>query len=572
MHILSLSLFFFALAFGFFRVYETNFRPSAARDVSSLLSELLVSIAAEFNDRAVNFMLLCTVAVSAGWFLRNKLTLKRCHLIFLLFPASLIAVRFLQAAKINHLVSRSGEITTETIKVNPLLSLIVGSASQHNVAPENTTDTPEFSQASLTSERLYPVMKIPQRKYNVVLYFFESTSTKWLSYRHEGIHEVTPNWNRLRRHALYAARHYANFPLSINGFFNVFCSVYALPDGHWLSLEKPDFPVKCASELLHEAGYRSAVLHASDPDYAGQRKFYKNRHFDLIMDNQQLKRPPWNEGLGPWGAADERALIEPAIQFARENRNNFFITLFAFNPHHPYYYGKNHEPLVRNIPPNLHWKDRNRLNYLNSLHFADRALGELVDRFETEGLADNTIFLILADHGEAFYEHPGNYNHPHFIYEENVRVPFLIYNRKLFPTGQTTEMLSSHIDVLPTMLDLLGLPPAPHAEGRSLLAGGKERLVDLQAFWDIEWNGIRDDRFKYMIRPQDGHEELYDLYQDPEETSNVINEHRELANRYRALTQASRKHKQNFFQNLFGYQTKSGRPSAYDQAIAKPNP
>jgi arylsulfatase A-like enzyme len=152
-------------------------------------------------------------------------------------------------------------------------------------------------------------------------------------------------------------------------------------------------------------------------------------------------------------------------------------------------------------------------------------LGEFIRTFEEAGLGDDTIFLIFADHGEAFGQHRGNFNHPFFIYEENVHVPFLIYNRQLFAKRVDYRGISRHTDILPTVLDMVGLSEAgdPRHEGRSLLAGGPPQIATFYTSWRNRLAGLRDGRWKYIYNLQTGREELYDLQKDPGERLSVAN-------------------------------------------------
>jgi phosphoglycerol transferase MdoB-like AlkP superfamily enzyme len=146
-----------------------------------------------------------------------------------------------------------------------------------------------------------PLSAAPRReRRNVILYFLESTPASVIGKRVQG-KEVTPNLNRLAANSLYFARHYANFPLSINAFYNAFCSAYALPDGAWISLALPDFAVPCLSQILGSEGYRSIALHAGYLGYAKQKRFMQKRNFDEMHDAETLKKPPYEEGMGPLG-------------------------------------------------------------------------------------------------------------------------------------------------------------------------------------------------------------------------------------------------------------------------------
>jgi len=200
------------------------------------------------------------------------------------------------------------------------------------------------------------------------------------------------------------------------------------------------------------------------------------------------------------------------------------------------------------------------VKYRNSLHYADAVLGMLVDRLEREGLMDNTLFILVADHGEAFSQHRGNYGHPLFLYEENVHVPLLIYNRRLFPRPVVFTGLSRHIDILPTIQDALGIPDLEGQEGISLLAERREQMALLHTSWNDELLGLRDARWKYIRNSVSGAEELYDLEADPAEAKNLVAEKQDVAARYRDVVEKSSRYRAAFFERVLG--RKNGRKLA----------
>jgi phosphoglycerol transferase MdoB-like AlkP superfamily enzyme len=373
--------------------------------------------------------------------------------------------------------------------------------------------------------------------------------------------EVTPNLNRLREHSLYFSRHYANFPLSINAFYNAFCGAYALPDGAWVSLALPDFKVECLSEILKKQQYRTLALHAGYLGYAKQKRFMQNRGFDLMIDAEKIKKPPYDKGMGPWGAADERSMIKPLTEFAQADKEKpFMAVLFAFAPHHPY-----------NMPddfPALFESDeglrRGERKFLNSLHFADFAFGEILSALEKSGVLKDSILIAFGDHGEAFYEHRGNYNHPFFIYEENIHVPLFIYADGVRP--QNIDRVTSHVDILPTVLDYLGMEQSLtqlHA-GRSMLKGGAQTLAHIQAFWNEEYSGIVDHRYKF-IRKETGARELYNLSSDPAETQNLAGNQVELTETYASLTEKAFAQKRAYYKKYGNYELTRFKPSSQDK-------
>lgn len=407
---------------------------------------------------------------------------------------------------------------------------------------------------------LLPAIGVPRaQKKNVILYFLESTPASVIGKSISG-KELTPHLNRLRERSLYFSRHYANFPLSINAFYNAFCSAYALPDGAWISLALPDFPVPCLSEILKKHGYRTAALHAGYLGYAKQKRFMQKRGFDLLRDAETLKVPPYEKGMGPWGAADERALIQPLADFAAAGEQPFLAILFAFAPHHPY---STPEDYPGFITPEADVKKQQRRFY-NSLHFADAAFGTILAALENKGVLKDTILIVVGDHGEAFYEHPGNYNHPFFLYEENVHVPLFVWFDGVKPA--VVDRVTSHVDILPSVLDLLGKSAdvAPLHVGRSVFAAGPERLAHLQAFWQEELSGVVDRRYKF-IRRETGAMQLFDLAADAAEKENRAPALPELAAAYNRLTETAFLQKKAYYKKYANYELVRFRPASQDK-------
>ena len=117
--------------------------------------------------------------------------------------------------------------------------------------------------------------------------------------------------------------------------------------------------------------------------------------------------------------------------------------------------------------------------YDSALHWVDQNVGVLVAELKSAGLLDNTVIIIASDHGEAFFEHGGE-GHARNLYWEVQNVPLIIAPPIAIEGGIVVEEPVANIDIWPTILDLLGLPELPDAEGRSLLplvlasAGGEE--------------------------------------------------------------------------------------------------
>ncbi len=160
---------------------------------------------------------------------------------------------------------------------------------------------------------------------------------------------------------------------------------------------------------------------------------------------------------------------------------------------------------------------------------ADAHIGRVLHALRQAGLEENTLVAVTADHGEAFMEH-GRMVHVGALYRELLHVPLLIH----LPGQQVARRIAHRvqtIDVLPTILDALGLLPLPAAQGRSRWpdrdsGGGPAFAEAAAASADNRWAKLVRDDFSYiadLTKPRQ--DELYDLRRDPAETRNVRREY-----------------------------------------------
>lgn len=158
------------------------------------------------------------------------------------------------------------------------------------------------------------------------------------------------------------------------------------------------------------------------------------------------------------------------------------------------------------------------------IRYMDGHIGRLLAELDELNVADDVVVVALSDHGEEFWEH-GGVEHGRTLYDEVVHVPFILRSSTL-PEGARVGDIVRSVDVAPTVLDLLGLPPLPEAQGRSLIPrirGGPlaaQPAVSEGLVFAEPQVAVRTDRLKY-VRWADGREELYDLVEDPDERRNI---------------------------------------------------
>lgn len=170
------------------------------------------------------------------------------------------------------------------------------------------------------------------------------------------------------------------------------------------------------------------------------------------------------------GALEKRDLnsADNAAAFLREGSERpWFLWMGLFLPHRPFVAAdpdRFPEHAVK-VPDPLPDSARNRADmaaYMASVHIADQALGRVLDALEASGQADNTLVILTTDHGIAFPDMKCN------LTAHGTGVTWLLRLPGVIPAGRASDALVSHLDLVPTVFDVLGLPLPSSLPGRSL--------------------------------------------------------------------------------------------------------
>jgi len=208
----------------------------------------------------------------------------------------------------------------------------------------------------------------------------------------------------------------------------------------------------------------------------------------------------------------------------------FFLWAHYYDPHRPYDPPEPFKSKYRNDP------------YAGESAYTDREVGRLFDFLKDKGLQDETLIIVLADHGESLGEH-GEFTHGVFLYESTMHVPFIMAGPGI-PSGQTIKRQVRSIDVYPTIADYLGLDPGRQVQGASLLPlviEGEEidtsysYMETLYPKTHLAWSelrGIRTDQWKLIVAPVP---ELYRLTDDRDEKENLLKQYPAEADKLRKM-------------------------------------
>ena len=322
-----------------------------------------------------------------------------------------------------------------------------------------------------------------------------------------------PHLDRLAREGVVFDQATSVGPLTLPAHASLFTGL--LPAAHGVrenSAPALSFEHTTFAEILRAHGYRSAAFVGSavlNPDRGLSQGF---EQYGGVAGGQGRAR----------AAAQRNAetVVDEAISWLKDvDGQRFFLWAHLYDPHRPY------------EPPEPFASRYAHDPYVGEIAYADFHIGRLLDTLERQERLDRTLVILAGDHGESLGEH-GERDHGIFVYESVLRVPLIIRAPAIEP--RRVESVVRLVDVLPTALELLGLP-VPKTDGVSLTGEMNGKRQDLDAYAEsiyprrFGWSpvrSLRDGRFKLIDAPRP---ELYDLDRDPFEQHNIYSERPETA-------------------------------------------
>ncbi len=366
-----------------------------------------------------------------------------------------------------------------------------------------------------------------RRPPNVILVVLESVAAQWTSL-HSSLYETTPVLEAESSRGLVFDSFYAHIGRSSNSLASMLLSQYPKLDFREVTVQYPALPGTSLAAAFRDRGYLTAFVTPSDLSWAGWRQFLDGRGFADVLDYRDLECP---DLLSSWGVED-RCMIERMVGFVEQAQTRpFFLMGWTTQTHDPY------EPspgvplleLLREPVPD-EWKMG---RYLNVLRQTDTHLGRLFDAVRRTGLERDTLIVVTGDHGQAFGYPHDTYFQGWTVYEEDVRVPLLVWFPRAYRSPLRSKTVGGHVDLAPTIAALAGFPPAPDWQGRSLLDSRHPRRAYFYVAEDQFRLGVREGPWKYIYDLRDGTEQLFDLDRDPLEQRNLASSEAERCARLR---------------------------------------
>ena len=399
------------------------------------------------------------------------------------------------------------------------------------------------------------------------------------TYRHPDLR--TPNIDKLARNGVKFTRAYTTCPLCTPARAGIFSGIYPHTAGAWTNNLPLGDNIKTMGQRFRDDGYRTAYVgkwHLDGHDYFGtgicpdgweDRYWYDGKRYLSELSEDEINL--WRRGLT--SSEQLRAhnirpeftwahrVSDRAIDFLENHSGGPFLLVVSYNePHHPFTcppeYAERFENYYHPVGPAAHdtlenkpahhreWADADGVHledgrqrhplYFGCNSFVDSEIGRAIDAAHAYA-PENTYIIFTSDHGDMLGAHRLKGKGP-AMYEEIAHIPLILEQPGGVGAGTANSTLVSHIDLLPTMLELAGLAVPPILEGQRivpLLQGAEdpEKSIVIEFHrYEIEhdsWGGFQpircivSDNHKLVINLLHT-DELYDLDEDPAEVNNLI--------------------------------------------------
>ncbi|MCC7354515.1 MAG: sulfatase [Anaerolineae bacterium] len=423
---------------------------------------------------------------------------------------------------------------------------------------------------------------------NLIVICIDSLRQDHVSFYNPASPVKTPNIDRFARRSVSVTNVYPEALPTIPIRTQLMTGQRTLTSRPWQPLTKED---RTLAEILNLYDYTSAfitdVYHyfwhgaRTAPGYNFHRGFnvyrwIRGQEYDpyrsgplkrlRVEDHTNEKMPSrWEwfvrralQNIEPFAKADDHycaRVVAEACEWLEENRSyeRIFLWVDSFDPHEPWtppkefdhYTDPNYKGKRYILPPGglaANYFTPAEIAFIRGLYagevaYVDHYIGKLLAAVESWGLYDNSVILLMADHGHPLADHGKFLKGTDRMYNELLKVPCLIH----FPGdqwgGRTLDALGLFHDIPVTLLDALGYGGDADAfQGRSLMPvirgeANSIRETIITGYHQGKDRCIRDKRWSYVSRPENEPDELYDLLADPQERNNLIDTYPEEAKR-----------------------------------------
>jgi len=287
-------------------------------------------------------------------------------------------------------------------------------------------------------------------KSNVVIILLESARADSTSLPGSSL-KNTPFLQDLARRGAVVPEMYAVVPRTCAAWVAVLGGIWPSTDEEMASCAlKSRLPLKGLPAMLAAQGYATAFFSSAHLSFGYDAAVIGSMGFQHVRDADMLPSAGF-ESPSHWGFED-RILVKPSLEWIKQQQDQqkpFMLVMMTDVGHYDYKFP------AKWPKQSFGCTDGGYNDYLNCMGYVDSVVKEFVNGLEDLGVLSSSLVLVLGDHGESFGEH-GPRMHSLGLYEETIKIPAVVYAEGLVAPGSTISGLRQEIDIMPSVLDVLG--------------------------------------------------------------------------------------------------------------------
>ncbi|RAU83254.1 sulfatase [Pontibacter arcticus] len=287
------------------------------------------------------------------------------------------------------------------------------------------------------------------QKPNVLFIILESYTAKFVGSL-GGEKGVTPNLDKLAAEGISFTKLYASGDRSEKGMVSLLSGYPVQTITSIIKTPKKTERLPQLSKVFKEQGYATSFFYGGELEFANIKSFLRNGSYEKLIDKADFPSESYNS---KWGAHDH-VLFERVLKDLNQEKKPFFSTVYTLSSHEPY-----EIPIPAKFPGTT-----NEAKFRNSVYYTDYALGNFIAEAKKQAWWQNTLVVLVADHGHPLPGEDANHERSKF------HIPFILTGGAVAQKGLKIDALGSQTDIAPTLLAQLGLPYQDFKWGRNLLA------------------------------------------------------------------------------------------------------
>ena len=273
-------------------------------------------------------------------------------------------------------------------------------------------------------------------KPNVILIIWESLTAKVVGSL-GGEPNVTENLNKLSKEGVLFTNFYANGDRTDKGIPAILSGYYPQPTKSIMKMPNKTRSLPMLPKKMIDLGYKTSFYHGGDLNFGNMNTYLRNAGITNFVDGNDFDERDWNS---KWGVHDHVFMKRFEDDLSEKQNEPFFKIALTLTSHEPY-----------EFPDEYKFGKKTEVNKFRSSHaYTDKVIGNFINFAKKQTWYNNTLIIILADHGHRSPKHEGAFNSP-----KKFKIPMLWLGGALHKTGIKIDNIASQVDLPYTLLDLL---------------------------------------------------------------------------------------------------------------------